>query len=236
MTKSRMTAISMSLLLTAAIAAAVLFVPARALRASFEYTPIDIEIPFSVSGTDVDGGIYKIVIEPKDSSCPKPKETEKTVTGSGSGSFEITADEPGTYEYKIYERKGDDADIIYDDTSYTVTVFVTSDDEGNLGRQIVLSDGTTVKPKDVKFTNRAVDKPTEPTDPTEPTEPTEPTDPTEPTKPDEPTVTPTKKPDNPVAWTGETVSRYLPYGLICLGIGIGIIVIVIIRRKRDSAS
>ena len=77
---------------------------------------------------------------------------------------------------------------------------------------------------------------TEPTEPTDPTEPTEPTDPTEPTKPDEPTVTPTKKPDNPVAWTGETVNRYLPYGLICLGIGIGIIVIVIIRRKRDSAS
>ena len=224
------------ILLIAAVAAA-LFVQQIPVRASFEYTPIDIEIPFSVSEEDIDESVsYKVVIEPREENAPEPKETEKTINGSGKGTFEIVADEPGTYSYKIFERKGADENIQYDGTSYIVKVFVTSDDEGNLDYQIILSDGTSVKPKDVKFINKATDKPEDPSDPTDPTDPTDPSDPSKPTDPTGPTAKPTGKPDNPVAWTGETLSRYLPYALISIGLGIGIIIIVIIRRRRDKTS
>lgn len=220
---------------------------------AFEYDPVTIKIPFSVAKNDVEGDApFDVVIEPKDSLCPAPDKSEVTINGNGSGSFEITVDEPGTYDYKVYERKGTDADIEYDDTSYTVSVFVTSNDKNELEYQMILSDGSSVKPTSVIFDNRASGTPpTEPTvtpagptvKPTEPTvtpagptvKPTEPTvAPTGPT--DKPTPTPTRKPADPITRTGETVSKYLPYALAAFGIGGAIIVIVLIRRKRDGAS
>ncbi len=120
--------------------------------------------------------------------------------------------EPGTYGYRIFERKGSDKDITYDDRSYEVTVFVTSDDDGNLEYQIVLSDGSSVKPTSVKFVNTSEE--------------------------DKPDITPTTKPSNPdpITRTGEVLSKYLPYGLIAIALGAGIIIFVIIRRRRDKAS
>ena len=72
-------------------------------RADFEYTPIDIKIPFLLVKNDVDEDEeFDVVIEPSDSTCPAPKTSIVTVKGSGTGEFGITAEEPGTYEYKIY--------------------------------------------------------------------------------------------------------------------------------------
>lgn len=178
-------------------------------RAEFEYKPISIFIPFRVTKADVaGGGTYDVVIEPTN-DAPQPKDKELTIKGSGSGNFEITAEEPGTYEYKVFERKGSDSNVEYDDTTYKVTVFVTSDDRGNLDYQIILSDGTDVKPTQINFDNTTNFEPT-----------------------------PTKKPSkpDPITRTGETMSKYLPYALAAFGIGGAIIVIVLIRRKRGGAS
>lgn len=195
------------------ILAALLIIPAQPVSATFEYTPITIKIPFTVSEKNIkDKETYDVVIEPLDSSFPKPVKDVISVEGGSSASFEIVAGEPGTYGYRICERKGSDKDIIYDDRSYEVTVFVTSDDDGNLEYQIVLSDGSSVKPTSVKFVNTSEE--------------------------DKPDITPTTKPSNPdpITRTGEVLSKYLPYGLIAIALGAGIIIFVIIRRRRDKAS
>lgn len=195
------------------ILAALLIIPAQPVSATFEYTPITIKIPFTVSEKNIkDKETYDVVIEPLDSSFPQPGKDVISVEGGSSASFEIVADEPGTYGYRICERKGSDKDITYDDRSYEVTVFVTSDDDGNLEYQIVLSDGSSVKPTSVKFVNTSEE--------------------------DKPDITPTTKPSNPdpITRTGEVLSKYLPYGLIAIALGAGIIIFVIIRRRRDKAS
>ena len=195
------------------ILAALLIIPAQPVSATFEYTPITIKIPFTVSEKNIkDKETYDVVIEPLDSSFPQPVKDVISVEGGSSASFEIVADEPGTYGYRICERKGSDKDITYDDRSYEVTVFVTSDDDGNLEYQIVLSDGSSVKPTSVKFVNTSEE--------------------------DKPDITPTTKPSNPdpITRTGEVLSKYLPYGLIAIALGAGIIIFVIIRRRRDKAS
>ena len=231
--------------------------------AAFEYDPVTIKIPFSVAKTDIeDNAPFDVVIEPKDSSCPVPDKSEVTIYGNGSGSFEITVDEPGTYDYKIYERKGADSDIDYDDTSYTVSVFVTSNDKNELEYQMILSDGSSVKPTSVIFENKASGgtppigptvtpaeptvKPTEPTvTPAEPTvKPTEPTvTPAEPTvKPTEPTVTPAGPTDKPTPTPTKKPTDPITrtgeiisqyYPYALASIGVGaVIVVIVIIRRR----
>ncbi|SCW43084.1 pilin isopeptide linkage domain-containing protein [Ruminococcaceae bacterium YRB3002] len=131
-------------------------------NAEFHYTPINMMIPFACEKANVaGGGKYDVVIEPLESSNPMPDEDTITIIGNGVGVFTIEIDEPGTYLYKVYEKTGDDSHIIYDDTQYTVTLFVTTDDDGVLECQVILSKGGLIKPTEVRFVNKATRSPNE---------------------------------------------------------------------------
>ena len=129
------------------------------LRAASSYTPLEAVIPFSFTKADVEGASYEFVIEPLDDVSPAPKQDTVTLDGTGTSAFVIEITEPGTYLYKIYEKKGSNSDIIYDETVYTVTLFVTSNDEGTLEYQVILAKEGMVKPTEVAFINDAVRKP-----------------------------------------------------------------------------
>lgn len=129
------------------------------LRAANSYTPLDAVIPFSCVKADVDGATYEFVIEPLDDVSPSPKQDTITMDETGNSAFVIELTEPGTFLYKVYEKKGSNSDIIYDETVYTVTLFVTSNDEGNLEYQVILAKEGMVKPTEVAFINDAVRKP-----------------------------------------------------------------------------
>ena len=150
---------AVSKIMTAAVSlcAVLLFFGFRT-NAEFRHVEIKAEVPFSCENVDDSANDYEIVIERLDDVSPMP---EKVVTkiGYGNGSFEIGIDEPGTYQYKVYENAGDNSRIIYDDTTYTVTLFVTSDDDGNLDYEVILSKGGIVKPAEISFVNKAARAP-----------------------------------------------------------------------------
>ena len=126
------------------------------IRAAFEYKPIVADVPFTCVKADVEGGgSYEFVIEGIDASTPKANQDTVKVDGSGSGNFGIVIDEPGTYQYKLYEKTGDNENIVYDSTVYLVTLFVTNDDAGNLQYQVILAKEGMVQPTEVKFINTA---------------------------------------------------------------------------------
>jgi len=127
-------------------------------KAEFKHNAIQAEIPFTcakINSTKLKNE-YEIVIEKLDDSFPDPDTETAVISGSGDGMFTITIDEPGTYHYRIYEKAGSNSKIIYDSTEYTVTLFVTSDDDGTLEYQVVLSKGGLIKPTEVCFANKAV--------------------------------------------------------------------------------
>lgn len=149
---------AVSRFMTAAVAlcAVLLFFGFR-VDAEFKHSEIEAIIPFTCAKVESNtANDYEIVIEKIDEASPVPGTLTQTVNGSGDGFFTITIDEPGTYQYRIYEKAGTNSKIIYDDTSYTVTLFVTSDDAGNLDYQVILSKGGMIKPTEVAFANRAV--------------------------------------------------------------------------------
>ena len=126
-------------------------------RAEFKNTPVMAYIPVvcekakNVSGSNK----YEVVIEKMGDDAPMPESDVITFNGSGSRNIEIEVDEPGTYQYKLYERKGKNKNIKYDTTEYNVTLFATQDDEGVLACEVILSKGGLSKPTVVKFVNKA---------------------------------------------------------------------------------
>ena len=125
-------------------------------RATNSYKPVDAYVPFSSEKADVEnGGTYEFVIEPLDENSPKPMQDVIRLDGSGSANFGIRIDEPGTYEYNVYEKAGNNSDIVYDDTVYLVTLFVTNGENGELDYQIILTNEDKVKPTEMKFVNSA---------------------------------------------------------------------------------
>lgn len=126
-------------------------------QAEFRYTPIKAEIPVVVDYDISDKEKYEVVIEKIDKDAPTPAKSNVVFNGAGSEKIGIKIEEPGTYRYKIYEKTGDNEKVEYDDTTYTVTVFVTQDEKGNLEAKVILSKGKLLKPTNVKFANRAVE-------------------------------------------------------------------------------
>lgn len=141
----------------AALCAVLLFFDFRA-DAAFKHQEIQAVVPFTCAKVDSAANEYEIVIEELDEASPMPDKITKKIS-SGDDSFTIGIDEPGTYQYKVYENAGSDSKIIYDDTTYIVTLFVTSDDAGILDYQVILSKGGLVKPTEVSFVNKAVRTP-----------------------------------------------------------------------------
>ena len=141
----------------AALCAVLLFFGFR-VDAGFRHQEIQAVVPFTCEKVESAANEYEIVIEKLDEACPSPDVVTKKIK-AGDGTFTIGIDEPGTYQYKIYENAGTDSKITYDDTTYTVTLFVTSDDDGHLDYQVVLSKGGLVKPASVSFVNKAVRMP-----------------------------------------------------------------------------
>ena len=90
--------------------------------AEFMYTPLKVEIPVSLERAGIaNEKDYEIVIEPDTKGSPMPDQDSITFL-SGTRTFSIEVNEPGTYEYRIYERAGSNNKIIYDSTLYTVTL------------------------------------------------------------------------------------------------------------------
>ena len=150
---------AMSKILTAAVSlCAVLLFFGSKVSAEFRHPEIQAVVPFTCEQVEDTANEYEIVIEKISDISPVPETVIKTVS-AGDGSFTIGIDEPGTYTYRVYENAGTNSRIIYDDTVYTVTLFVTSDDDGKLEYKVILSRGDIVKPVAISFENKAATAP-----------------------------------------------------------------------------
>ncbi|MGN0630973.1 MAG: Spy0128 family protein [Ruminococcus sp.] len=97
------------------------------------YDPVNASIAVEgIKISDSNSHMYEIVIESLDNFAPVPESDRLFITDSGAGVFNLEITEPGTYVYKIYESPGNDINIIYDDTVYYATVFVTNAEDGGL--------------------------------------------------------------------------------------------------------
>ena len=131
------------------------FVGKSYVLAQFQYKPVDAHITFDCKKIiGVEGNIYQISIKSETSTAPVPEKDTVTVNNEGKGEFVLRLTEPGTYDYLLYQVKGSDENIKYDDTKYDVHVCVFSDADGKLSYSVAVNIADTDdKPESVEFKN-----------------------------------------------------------------------------------
>lgn len=72
-----------------------------------------------------------------------------------TGSFDkISYTKPGDYEYRVYQLKGNNKNIVYDDSVYEVTVRVINTKDGSLTAEVwAVKDESEQKVDEIKFIN-----------------------------------------------------------------------------------
>lgn len=136
-----------------------------AVHADYLYKPVDAHITFICQGIEgIEGGQYRISIKSETGLEPLPSQEVITVNEDGKGEFILHITEPGTYDYQVYQIKGSDKEVLYDDTKYDVHVFVMSDENGKLEYTVAVNiSNTDQKPDTVEFKNIAANTTTEAT-------------------------------------------------------------------------
>ena len=119
------------------------------------YEPVDAVIPFEcVDQTGIENMSFNIKLNAEGSGAPVPKDSLITLDKAGKGEFRITILEPGNYVYRVYQEKGSNTDVKYDDTKYDVHVCVMNDENDKLIYTVSVNYADTdVKPTVLAFEN-----------------------------------------------------------------------------------
>ena len=123
------------------------------------YEKEHLEIPvMCLDVEDIDDHIYNVTITTEDPLAPLPQSDTIQVNENGMGQFEIDIDEPGTFVYNIFETKGDEDDIEYEETVYTITVYVETNENDELLYSVSASvNGREVKSEEIQFQDKVMD-------------------------------------------------------------------------------
>lgn len=120
--------------------------------------PISVELKENAGDTvSIISEEFNFTLEALDGENSEKKQQNITIDKKGvtTGRFaEITYTEPGDYRYKVYEQKGNNKDIIYDDSVYEVTVRVINAQDGGLIAEIwAVKDESEQKVDEIRFIN-----------------------------------------------------------------------------------
>ena len=125
-------------------------------------------VPVSAAETNVEASIPvtvreaagTVIMEAEESDAPLPEQTELPIGTDKNQQFgPIRYSEPEDYHYKIYQRTGNEKNVIYDTTVYEVTVRVTNSAAGELEAVVwCRKDGEESKADQIVFSN-SVKKP-----------------------------------------------------------------------------
>ena len=101
---------------------------------------------------------YIIKIEAETQGAPVPEKDVLEIDEDGTGFFDISITEPGTFRYNVFEIAGIDKNIRYDDKNYTVTVFVEHGAEGGLVYSVIANGLENSKSENIEFRNLSIDE------------------------------------------------------------------------------
>lgn len=121
------------------------------------YETVEVEITVDVTKDFGEAHQNEIVIESMNENNPMPGDNQKKsnieVEDNKSGSFKISFNEPGEYEYKIYQKTGTNDCVEYDEKVYHATIMVM-DNNGKLDTVLSIKiEGVNTKPEKVQFVN-----------------------------------------------------------------------------------
>ena len=172
---------------------------------------------------------YDIIIEPADASLPMPESSIITVDSGENAVFSIDISEPGTYDYRVYERPGTDERVEYDDTVYLVSIFAENDNSGGLRTAVSAKDEKTgLKVRDIEFIDSAEEQTTTASTTTQTSTQTAGVSTTQ------PVTTTTRKTTIIETITDIMTGDTMPVGLLCCVMAFAAFIAASARRKKDG--
>ena len=99
---------------------------------------INIPVKVTVSGDEpYRKSVFKIILTPDAPTFPLPVASSNgsyvlSIEGESSGSINIEYEKTGVYTYKISQQPGENTDYTYDNTIYSITVYITYGENGEL--------------------------------------------------------------------------------------------------------
>ena len=119
------------------------------------YEPVEAVIPFDcINKEGVKNASFRIRMKAEKQGVPVPQNSLITLDKAGKGEFRITVSEPGTYVYRVFQEKGSDTAVRYDDTKYDVHVCVLNGEDDKLIYTVSVNYADTdVKPTTLAFEN-----------------------------------------------------------------------------------
>ncbi len=194
------------------------------------YETVDAGIPvFCHELTAGEQHSYDIIIEPADASLPMPESSIITVDSGENAVFSIDISEPGTYDYRVYERPGTDERVEYDDTVYLVSIFAENDNSGGLRTAVSAKDEKTgLKVRDIEFIDSAEEQTTTASTTTQTSTQTAGVSTTQ------PVTTTTRKTTIIETITDIMTGDTMPVGLLCCVMAFAAFIAASARRKKDG--
>ena len=98
---------------------------------------------------------FYFYLEENDSVAENAEVNKLCLKNGEKGAFEISYKETGTYHYYVHQEQGKDSKTTYDNTIYSVDVYVATDENGQLFAEPVLYiNGQDQKKAELTFVNR----------------------------------------------------------------------------------
>lgn len=97
---------------------------------------VSVQIPVSCIGKNSSETFQYQILSEASQSQMLESDTLSLKDGE-TGSFQITCLEPGTYHYSVNQIKGTDSSISYDETVYSVDVYVTEKEDGTMAAETI---------------------------------------------------------------------------------------------------
>lgn len=111
---------------------------APAVYAADQSPKLPLEVAMTLEGTlPQPAETYNITMQADDETCPMPEGSESgfcsiNITGENTAAFPVIRyDKVGVYEYTIYQEPGSNSKCTYDDSLYSLKVYVTNSEAGD---------------------------------------------------------------------------------------------------------
>ena len=102
-------------------------------KADGNYSSVLVKIPFQCEKISGEKDIpYLITLNAISEGAPDPNVNQISLGGGEKGSFKISVTEPGTFAYRMKQKKGTVEKAVYDEKEYDVYLYVVNDGEKDL--------------------------------------------------------------------------------------------------------
>ena len=119
-----------------------------------EQITVNIPVKLKITGNSQQNEIFSFLLKQNDEQSPMPKISKVQITGTKKDAFQIQYEKPGVYRYTISEVAGDGKNWIYDQSEYSLEVYIMRNEQTDTLQSLIIAYNAKGEKVDPVFMNR----------------------------------------------------------------------------------